>query len=94
MLEIKAKNIVRFAAKATLKGVIYVIYAYRYLISPLLGRNCRFYPTCSQYAQEALVEHGLMKGIFLSVRRILKCNPFNPGGVDLVPKKIDNKKLQ
>ena len=58
---------------------------YRACISPLLPRCCRFTPTCSQYALEALGKHGFWKGTALSVWRILRCNPFNPGGYDPVP---------
>ena len=64
-----------------------MIKLYQFLLSPLLGQNCRFHPTCSQYAIEALNEHGPLKGGYLSIRRILKCHPFNEGGVDPVPKK-------
>ena len=63
-----------------------IIRAYRLLISPLLPANtCRFYPSCSQYAQEALERHGTFKGIILIVKRILRCHPFHPGGYDPVP---------
>ncbi|MFC2160341.1 membrane protein insertion efficiency factor YidD [Acidobacteriota bacterium] len=65
-------------ALALLKG-------YKILISPLLGRNCRFYPTCSEYTHEAINKHGLFKGISLGTRRLLKCHPFHAGGVDHVP---------
>lgn len=58
---------------------------YRACISPLLPRCCRFTPTCSQYALEALGKHGFWKGTALAVWRILRCNPFNPGGYDPVP---------
>jgi len=58
---------------------------YQWLVSPFLGRNCRFDPTCSQYAKEAVLKHGLLRGVVLSVRRIVRCNPWNPGGVDSVP---------
>lgn len=67
--------------------LIGMIKLYQFLLSPLLGQNCRFHPTCSQYAIEALNEHGPLKGGYLSMRRILKCHPFNEGGVDPVPKK-------
>ena len=56
--------------------------------------RCKFYPTCSNYAKEAIEIHGTFKGIFLSIKRILKCNPFSKGGIDLVPQKeimIKNK---
>ncbi|MCX7827639.1 MAG: membrane protein insertion efficiency factor YidD [Thermanaerothrix sp.] len=60
---------------------------YQAFISPLLGKNCRFYPTCSQYAYEALLRFGLMRGMWLAVIRILRCGPWHPGGYDPVPSK-------
>lgn len=62
-----------------------LIMAYRKLISPLLPPSCRFYPTCSVYALEAIQKHGALKGLYLAVRRILRCHPWNPGGYDPVP---------
>lgn len=62
-----------------------LIKAYRYLLSPLLGASCRFYPTCSAYAAEAIETHGALRGAWLAVKRILKCHPWHPGGVDPVP---------
>lgn len=67
------------------KIALVLIKGYRILISPLLGRNCRFYPSCSEYAHEAIQKHGLSKGIFLGTKRLLKCHPFHTGGVDHVP---------
>jgi len=64
---------------------IRLIQGYRFFLSPFLGRNCRFYPTCSQYAMEALSEHGFLKGFWLTVIRICKCAPWHPGGYDPVP---------
>ena len=64
--------------------LIILIRGYQKFLSPLLGKNCRFYPTCSQYAITALQKYGLLKGSFLAVKRILKCNPFHPGGYDPV----------
>jgi putative membrane protein insertion efficiency factor len=61
------------------------IKVYQKFISPLLGQNCRFYPTCSQYAVEALSVHGLFRGGYLSLKRILKCNPWGGCGIDNVP---------
>lgn len=58
---------------------------YRVAISPLRPPCCRFYPTCSQYALEALEKYGALKGGYLSVRRVLRCNPFHKGGYDPVP---------
>jgi hypothetical protein len=66
------------------KILIFLIKGYQKFLSPLLGKNCRFYPTCSQYAIKALEKYGLFKGSFLAVKRILKCNPFHPGGYDPV----------
>lgn len=58
---------------------------YRLCISPLLGQNCRFYPSCSHYAEQAIEQHGLCKGSYLSARRLGRCHPFNAGGYDPVP---------
>lgn len=58
---------------------------YRYAISPMLGRNCRFHPSCSEYAIEALQRHGVLRGGWLAARRVGRCHPFNPGGYDPVP---------
>jgi uncharacterized protein len=62
-----------------------LIRVYQYTLRPLLGANCRFYPSCSDYAREALEKHGAMKGVWLAVRRILRCHPYHPGGYDPVP---------
>lgn len=61
------------------------IAAYQRILSPLLGANCRFYPSCSQYAKEAVLKHGVLRGGLLAVRRLVRCHPWNPGGVDFVP---------
>jgi putative membrane protein insertion efficiency factor len=58
---------------------------YRYAISPLLGRNCRFYPSCSEYAQEAVQKYGLLRGGWLALKRLGRCHPWHPGGMDPVP---------
>ena len=59
--------------------------AYQRLVSPLLPPSCRFYPSCSAYAVGALERHGAVKGSWLTVRRLARCHPFHPGGVDPVP---------
>lgn len=65
-----------------------IIKLYAWAVSPLLGRNCRFHPTCSAYAQEALAQHGVLKGLWLSVIRICKCQPLYKGSaIDPVPTK-------
>jgi putative membrane protein insertion efficiency factor len=61
------------------------ITAYQRLISPLLGPACRYYPSCSQYAKQAVLKYGVRRGLALAARRIARCNPWNPGGVDFVP---------
>jgi hypothetical protein len=62
-----------------------LIRAYQYTLRPLLGANCRFYPSCSDYAREALEKHGAIRGVHLAVRRIVRCHPYHPGGYDPVP---------
>ena len=62
-----------------------LISGYRVAISPLLGARCRFYPSCSAYALEAIRAHGAGRGSWLAVRRLSRCHPFHPGGVDPVP---------
>jgi uncharacterized protein len=62
-----------------------LIRIYQVLVSPLLGPSCRFYPSCSRYGYEALATHGAVKGTYLTARRLLRCHPWNPGGVDPVP---------
>ncbi|GAB3109801.1 membrane protein insertion efficiency factor YidD [Aestuariicella hydrocarbonica] len=64
---------------------IKLIHAYRYLASPWVGNQCRFYPTCSHYAEEAIEHYGLLKGSTLAAKRLLKCHPWHPGGIDFVP---------
>jgi uncharacterized protein len=64
--------------------VIALIRGYQYAISPLLGKNCRFYPTCSSYAEEAFRRYGIFKGGYLTLRRVVKCQPFHSGGYDPV----------
>ncbi len=64
---------------------ILIIKLYQSFISPLIGANCRYTPTCSEYSINAFKKHGLLKGFFLSVKRISKCNPFFKGGYDPVP---------
>lgn len=65
--------------------IIILIKLYRFLISPLLGNNCRFYPSCSSYAIEAINKFGILKGCYYTLTRLIKCNPFFDGGYDPVP---------
>ena len=55
---------------------------YKYLISPLLGNNCRFVPTCSEYTKESIIKYGVIKGFWLGLKRIVKCHPWGKGGYD------------
>jgi putative membrane protein insertion efficiency factor len=64
-----------------------LIAGYRYFLSPLFGPTCRFYPTCSAYAKEAIESHGAMRGAWLAIKRILKCHPWHAGGFDPVPRR-------
>ena len=68
-----------------------LIKTYQKFISPMLGPRCRFYPSCSEYAKEALIHHGFARGGYLATRRCLKCHPFHPGGIDFVPGTEANK---
>ncbi|WP_459503553.1 membrane protein insertion efficiency factor YidD [Bacillus sp. C1] len=68
-----------------------IIRFYQKFISPMTPPTCRFYPTCSHYGLEAFQKHGAFKGFFLTLKRILKCHPFHPGGFDPVPDKKNDK---
>jgi putative membrane protein insertion efficiency factor len=63
----------------------FAIRAYQYLLRPMLGPNCRFYPSCSDYAHEAIERHGVARGMLLTLRRVGRCHPWHPGGYDPVP---------
>ena len=71
-----------------------LITGYRRFISPLLGARCRFAPSCSAYALEAVREHGALRGMWLAVRRIGRCHPFNPGGFDPVPPALHGRRTR
>ena len=70
------------AAALALRGAVR---AYQWTLRPVLGCNCRFHPSCSDYALEALRGHGAARGAWLAARRVLRCNPWHPGGYDPVP---------
>jgi putative membrane protein insertion efficiency factor len=65
--------------------MLFLIRAYQAVLSPLLGTRCRFYPSCSTYTHDAIEKYGLMKGILLGSKRLLRCHPFHQGGIDPVP---------
>ena len=64
------------------KIFIYLIEKYQKYISPMLGKNCKYYPSCSEYTKQAIEKYGALKGSFLGIWRILRCNPFSKGGYD------------
>lgn len=72
--------------------LLFLLRVYKLCISPFLGQNCRFYPSCSDYAAEAIRTHGAGKGSLLTAKRLCKCNPWHPGGVDPVPEKHSQSK--
>jgi putative membrane protein insertion efficiency factor len=67
------------------KAALFFIRAYQWLLSPLIPSCCRFAPSCSHYAQEAVLRYGFWRGLYLSLRRLSRCHPFHPGGWDPVP---------
>jgi uncharacterized protein len=75
------------AARATARALIFLIRLYRHMVSPLRPATCRFVPTCSQYAVDALTEYGLVRGSWLSVARLAKCGPWHRGGWDPIPER-------
>ena len=73
------------------KLLLYIIRFYQFFISPLLGTNCRFYPSCSEYAKDSIIKHGCIKGTWLAVARIMRCQPFSKGGYDPVRSSKNDK---
>ncbi len=69
--------------------LVLLLRGYRFAISPLYGQVCRYYPSCSAYALQAVTEHGSLRGSWLAVRRIARCHPWAAGGVDPVPSRHD-----
>jgi putative membrane protein insertion efficiency factor len=65
--------------------LITLVRIYQWTLSPLLGKNCRFYPTCSSYMIQAIETHGIIKGLWLGTKRLVKCGPWHDGGIDPVP---------
>ncbi len=78
-------------SKIIIYPLVFCIKLYQILISPFLGQNCRYLPTCSEYSVESLNKFGLIKGFCLSFKRICKCHPFGNHGYDPVPNKLEEK---
>jgi len=77
--------------KISIKLLLIFVRFYQYLISPFLKNNCRYLPTCSEYTIQSLNEHGIFKGLYFSIKRILNCHPFGGEGFDPVPQKEKKK---
>ncbi len=77
----------RGVARGVVRGVVSLIQLYRHMVSPLRPATCRFVPTCSQYAVDALLEFGLFRGTWLAVARLIKCGPWHRGGWDPIPER-------
>ena len=86
-------RIVRRTGKAAADGLIFLIQLYRHMLSPLRPPTCRFVPTCSQYAADALTEYGLIRGTWLAAARLAKCGPWHRGGWDPIPERLPESRV-
>jgi putative membrane protein insertion efficiency factor len=82
------RALARLGGRAAALLLLVLIQAYRMLLSPLLGGCCRYEPSCSAYASEAVTRHGAVRGAWLAIRRVLRCHPLRPGGYDPVPSEV------
>jgi putative membrane protein insertion efficiency factor len=82
------KRILKYISTVIANIFIVFIKVYKLFLSPLLPQSCRFYPTCSHYSMEAFKRHGAISGLYLTIRRVLRCHPFNDGGFDPVPEQF------
>ncbi len=83
----RAKRVAAALVRLPGSALVALIAAYRFLLSPWIGNQCRFHPTCSYYAEEAIETHGALVGSYLGVRRLLRCHPWCDGGLDPVPER-------
>ena len=90
----RAGRLLRAAVRLPARAVVGLLRLWQLLVSPVYGQTCRFYPSCSSYALEAVDRHGLLRGGWLALRRLGRCHPWNPGGVDLVPARGARRRRQ
>jgi uncharacterized protein len=83
----RVRAVVGDASKTAVRGLVFLIQLYRHMVSPLRPPTCRFVPTCSQYAVDALTEYGLIRGGWLAAARLAKCGPWHQGGWDPIPER-------
>ncbi len=88
------RGVVATVQRALQVGAIGLVRGYQLIVSPWLTPKCRFHPSCSHYACEALQQHGLLRGIWLTVRRLGRCHPFGAGGFDPVPPACGHRALE
>jgi hypothetical protein len=93
MTGVSWRSALRFIARIPSGALLVFLRGYQLFISPLTPPTCRFYPSCSQYGVIAVTRHGAVCGTWLTVRRLLRCNPWNPGGIDDVPPARDRHSL-
>ena len=86
-LYLEVRKIAKYVSTASLNLILHILKGYQRYISPILGNNCRFYPSCSNYAAKAFESYGVFRGTILVVNRLAKCHPFHAGGLDEVPNK-------
>ncbi|MCB9799841.1 MAG: membrane protein insertion efficiency factor YidD [Candidatus Omnitrophica bacterium] len=79
-----AKDKIKKIEQIGIETVVFLIQIYQWTLSPILGHHCRFYPSCSAYSQEAFRRKGFMRGFYMMIKRIFKCQPFHSGGIDVV----------
>ena len=84
----RVRSVIWAASAPVRLAIVALIKLYRVTLSGWLGGQCRFYPSCSHYAEDAIMAHGVLRGVMLAGWRILRCNPFGKGGVDRVPSRV------